>query len=625
MKNINNNQNLNFTQVKDILAQQAITIAAKEQLSSAQPSSNLHKVEQLLNETEEAVKILKLRQHIPFASSEDIEHLITKAEKGLILTPDDLEKVAEFLRVNRLLQRFLARHEQLAPLLNAYVQDMTLLPDIEDAIYTTIEHGQVRDEADRELAKMRRDLKKSVTELKTALNHFLTSKPNQKMIRDAMIVEKEGYATIPIKANYKNQLSGTIVAVSNGGQTVYFQPAKVVRLNQQITNLKAQIRNLELAILGALTAKIYDVKDDIKRNIELITLLDMIFARGKFAQKYNCIRPKINRENSLVLRAVRHPLIINPVPLTLELTQENSVLMITGPNAGGKTVALKTTGLMILMTELGLFLPSDKPCDIPLMDDVFTLIGDHQDLDNSLSTFSAEMKDIAMITKYAQFHSLVLLDELGTGTDPNEGSALAIGILQELYLRGCLIMTTTHYSSIKDFAKQHDGFITAAMDFDLKNLQPTYKLKIGSIGNSRALWIAKKSGIPENVLHQAEAILAGNNLPLSLKKRFVHQRKNKSNLVVKKEFHKGDIVYATNLKEEGIFYKYLPTQNAAKIFVAKEFVEVPLRRLQLRRLAKDLYPKGYNLDLLFVKDWQDYKFNRDLDRGSKKAYKKLKH
>src|SRR5699024_1770286 len=278
---------------------------------------------------------------------------------------------------------------------------------------------------------------------------------------------------------------------------------KVVRLNQQITNLKAQIRNLELAILGALTAKIYDVKDDIKRNIELITLLDMIFARGKFAQKYNCIRPKINRENSLVLRAVRHPLIINPVPLTLELTQENSVLM-------------------ILMTELGLFLPSDKPCDIPLMDDVFTLIGDHQDLDNSLSTFSAEMKDIAMITKYAQFHSLVLLDELGTGTDPNEGSALAIGILQELYLRGCLIMATTHYSSIKDFAKQHDGFITAAMDFDLKNLQPTYKLKIGSIGNSRALWIAKKSGIPENVLHQAEAILAGNNLPLSLKKRFVH-------------------------------------------------------------------------------------------------------
>lgn len=279
MKNINNNQNLNFTQVKDILAQQAITIAAKEQLSSAQPSSNLHKVEQLLNETEEAVKILKLRQHIPFASSEDIEHLITKAEKGLILTPDDLEKVAEFLRVNRLLQRFLARHEQLAPLLNAYVQDMTLLPDIEDAIYTTIEHGQVRDEADRELAKMRRNLKKSVTELKTALNHFLTSKPNQKMIRDAMIVEKEGYATIPIKANYKNQLSGTIVAVSNGGQTVYFQPAKVVRLNQQISNLKAQIRNLELAILGALTAKIYDVKDDIKRNIELITLLDMIFAR----------------------------------------------------------------------------------------------------------------------------------------------------------------------------------------------------------------------------------------------------------------------------------------------------------------------------------------------------------
>lgn len=375
--------------------------------------------------------------------------------------------------------------------------------------------------------------------------------------------------------------------------------------------------------MGTLTAQIYNVKDDIKHNIELITLLDMILARGKFAQKYNCSRPKINRENLFALRAVRHPLLTNPVPLTLELNQKNSVLMITGPNAGGKTVALKTAGLMILMTELGLFLPSDESCDIPLMDNVFTLIGDHQDLDNSLSTFSAEMKDIATINKYAQLHSLVLLDELGTGTDPNEGSALAIGILQELYLRGCLIIATTHYGSIKDFAKQHEGFITAAMDFDLKSLQPTYKLKIGSIGNSRALWIAKRSGISKNILRHAEAILADDYLPLTTKKHFFHQRENKTSLG-KDEFHKGDVIYASNIKQEGIFYKYLPTKNAAKVFIAKEFVEVPLKRLQLKRLAKDLYPEGYDLNLLFVKDWQNYKFNRDLDRGSKKAYKKLK-
>ncbi|CCI85521.1 DNA mismatch repair protein [Lactobacillus pasteurii DSM 23907 = CRBIP 24.76] len=612
---------LDFARIKSLLADYAKTNKAKENIMKKQAANNPAYVEQLLIETQQAIAVIETGQHMPFVDSEAIDPILLKAQKGLLLSADELEKVADYLRVMTLLKRFFKRLESEAPLLSSYVQSLIELPKLEEAIYDSIEHGIVADRADRDLARLRKQLTQDQTAIREGLNHFLTNKKYKTMIQDPLIVEKNGVLTIPMKANYKNQLNGQIVASSSGGKTVYWQPSKMVNLNAEIATLKMQITNIEYAILGALTAQVFENSRDINENIAAITAIDEIMARARYSQSYDGKKPVLNHENSLELNAVRHPLLVNPVPLTVKLDQERAVLMITGPNAGGKTVALKTIGLMVLMTELGLFLPSQKPCKIPVMDQVCTLIGDHQSIDNSLSTFSAEMKQIADIISGATARSLILLDELGTGTDPNEGSAIAIGVLQELYLRGCLIVATTHYSAIKDFALKHEAFMTAEMDFDPATLSPTYRLILNRVGDSRALWIAKKVGLSDRVLHLAENYLERDEFPLAHKQVKLKEKpaaKQKPKLVL----HKGDVVYISSIKKEGIFHSLDGQQ--AKVFVDKKFDLYPVRRLQLRRLAKDLYPEGYNLDLLFVENWQDYKFDKDLARGSKKAYKKLR-
>ena len=331
---------------------------------------------------------------------------------------------------------------------------------------------------------------------------------------------------------------------------------------------------------------------------------------------------------------MRHPLLSNPVPLSLNLDSSKRGLIITGPNAGGKTVTLKTAGLAIAMAEFGLFLPSSGICSIPVMTAIYTSIGDHQDLDNSLSTFSAEMKQMSYIVQHATKYSLILLDELGSGTDPNEGAALAIALLQTLQLKGSLILATTHYSAIKDYStkmigdetytapSRHPTFITAAMDFDLKTLEPTYKLLLHQIGTSRALWIAEKNGMPQKVLMEANNFLNTGSFPLNQSQiKFKnHSKKIKSTI----SFEKGDRLKVPEYEQDVLFYQNSDLANQIIIFVNKTFKTIPIKGAKLVRKAKDLYPEGYNLDLLFIQDWKEYKLNRDLNRGSKKAWKKLK-
>lgn len=615
------NNELDFEKILEQVANYAVTKTAKKAILETKPSSNFQKVTQLLAETEQATNILDSGQHMPFIGSEDIDHLFQKIDKGLILKPNEFEKIADFLRILTLLQRFFKRNFELAPMLNSYAQGLVLFSDLENEIYQTIEHDQVSDRVSNDLLRMRRESRELDDRIKDGLNQFITSKKYASMLQDSLIIIRNNHYTIPIKSSFKNQISGQIYGSSNNKTTVYIEPAKIASLNQRKALLQSQIESLELTILGNLTAKIYDQLIILRQNLEIILELDKIMARAKYAHHLNAVKPAINRQNELILNQVRHPLIENAVPLSLELNQSNSVLMITGPNAGGKTVTLKTIGLMILMTESGLFLPG-KESNIPLVDNVFVLIGDYQSIDNSLSTFSAEMSHISKICQKAQIRSLILLDELGTGTDPNEGSAIAIGVLQELYLRGCLVVGTTHYSMIKDFAVNHDEFLTAEMDFDVETLKPTYRLILNRVGDSRALWIAEKSGMSKTIIKNAKRIMDGHSYPYKIKKQKITVKKDKEKQAPK--FHKGDIVYAGNLGREGIFYEQKFGTDQIILFIDKEFRMIPMKRAKLRRKAIDLYPKGYNLDQLFIKDWQEYKFNKDLDRGSKKAYKKLK-
>lgn len=614
-----NKDELGFNRVKELVANHAITPEAKKAIIAMQPKTSINAVTQLLNETAEMLGILRQGKHIPFVSSDSLKPILQKVNKGLILSVDELEKVADFIRVNRLLKRFLSK--QGTPILNSYAEEIGILDNLEEAIYQKIEHGQVSNNADKDLAKLRIQVKKLNHDIKDSLQHFLTGKKYQIALQDKLVVEKAGHFTLPVKASYRNLFPGQIIDVSNHGKTVYIEPNKAAKLIEQKGKFQSQITAIEFQILGMLTAEVFENLPTIKQNMQIIIAIDVILARAKYSLIVAGVRPDLNAENRLILNCMRHPLLTNPIPLSVKIGQPTRGLIITGPNAGGKTITIKTIALSVLMAELGLFLPA-KRCDIPICDHVFSLIGDQQDIDNSLSTFSGEMVKIAQIVKQAQKYSLIVLDELGSGTDPNEGSALAVAVLQELQLRGCLVIATTHYSTIKDFSVKSPAFMTASMDFDLEKLQPTYRLIMNQAGESRALWIAKRSGMSDPVLASAKKILETGEFPL--KESSVTFKKEIDRKDTKKlKLHKGDIVFVGNLNKEAIFYQKAKTVNKIIVFVDRDFLEVPIKRVKLRRKAQDLYPAGYNLDLLFVKDWQQYKLNKDLDRGSKKAWKKF--
>lgn len=619
---MNNIDEIEFSRIRKLVAHYAVSPEAKDALLTQSLATKLVKVNALLDETTEILWILDHGLHIPFINSDAFTPILNKVKKGFILNPAELEQVADFIRVTRLLVRFFDKQRNNAPIIASYCDTLTILDKLENDIYVAIERGQVSNNADKDLARLRQRSSKLSTNIHDNLQQYLQSKKHQTMLQDYQIIQKDNHYTLPVKASFKHTFGGNIIDQSNNGNTVFIEPTKIARLAQEKAAIENQIYLIETQILGNLSAKVYEELSQFEANLNTIIELDCILARAKYSQSINGKRPTLNEQNQLKLQEMRHPLLSAPVPLSLNLDSNKRGLIITGPNAGGKTITLKTVGLAIAMTEFGLFLPSTSPCSIPIMAEIYTSIGDHQDLDNSLSTFSAEMKEMSYIVKHATKNSLILLDELGSGTDPNEGAALAIAILQMLQLKGCLILATTHYSAIKDYSTKHSAFITAAMDFDLDTLKPTYSLLLNQIGASRALWIAEKSGMPQNVLIAANDFLNTGKFPLKQSniKFKIEQKKTKSTI----SFKKGDRIKVPKYKQEVLFYQNSDRANQITIFVNKTFETVPIKGARLVRKAEELYPAGYNLDLLFVQNWQDYKLKKDLDRGSKKAWKKLK-
>ncbi len=602
---MNNTDEIEFSRVRKLVAHYAVSPEAKEKILAQRLANKLVKANALLDETEEMVWILDHGLHIPFINSDAFTPIINKVKKGYILKPRELEQVADFIRVTRLLVRFFDKQRSNVPIMASYCDSLTILDKLEEVIYRDIERGEVSDRADKDLTKLRQRSSKLNTTIKETLQKYLQTKKYQSMLQDFQIIQKDNHYTLPVKTSFKHTFGGNIIDQSNNGTTVFIEPTKIIHLTQEKTTVENQIYLIESQILGNLTAKIYNELTHFEANLTVIVDLDCILARAKYSHAIGGKRPILNEQNELQLNGMKHPLLSNPVPLSLKLDPTKHGLIITGPNAGGKTVTLKTVGLATAMTEFGLFLPSAAPCSIPLMTEIYTSIGDHQDLDNSLSTFSAEMKKMAEIVQKATPSSLILLDELGSGTDPNEGAALAIAILQTL-----------------DYSTKNPAFITAAMDFDLQTLHPTYKLLLNQVGASRALWIAEKSGMPENVLSEAKDFLNTGIFPLKQANlKFKNKPKKIKSLP---SFKKGDRIKVPKYHQEVLFYENADIANQIVVFVNRTFETVPLKGAKLVRKAEELYPAGYNLDLLFVQDWQEYKLNKDLDRGSKKAWKKLK-
>ncbi|EEM10449.1 DNA mismatch repair protein [Bacillus pseudomycoides] len=428
-----------------------------------------------------------------------------------------------------------------------------------------------------------------------------------------------------MKASYKNQVAGTIVEVSSKGSTVFIEPNTVTKLNVELASLKAEEAMEEYQILATLSGMILEDIYNIKINMELISQYDMVFAKAKFSKHIGGIEPKLNDYGYVKLVHCKHPLLAGEVvPLHFEIGPNYRSLIITGPNAGGKTIVLKTIGLLTLATMSGLHIAGDKETEIAVFENIFVDIGDNQSIENALSTFSSHMKNLSEIMRVSNNNTLLLFDEIGSGTEPNEGAALAISILEEFYHMGCTTVATTHYGEIKRFSEMHSDFMNAAMQFNSETLEPMYKLMIGKSGESNALWISRKMNVRENVLQRAKGYMENKEYRLE---RVNESRLRKPKIVKEKaeekdEYKKGDRVKLLDYDDFGIVYKEKDNFFNIVVFYNAQFIEVNVKRISLEVQAKELYPEGYDLDTLFV-DYKERKMQHDIERGSKKALRKI--
>ncbi len=496
---------LQFNNVQEEVQAKAIGNYSKIRIGELSPQTNLATVKVWQQETQEARLILDSNQHVPFMGLSRIDSLMAQVQKGMILAPDDLIEYADFLRSSRMIDKFFEKNQYQTPLLYQYSKSLPSLLEIEEEIYQKIQHQKVSDAASSNLRKVRKQIRENEKEIQDKLTRFLKNSSNKEMIQDGIIVQKDGHYTVPIKMSYKNKVAGNMIEQSNKGTTVFVEPAAVAKLNEQLIMLKAEEVAQEYQILAELTGYLAEKETIIEFIMETITAFDIIFARAKYSREINGITPKVNKNEVIHIKKGIHPFLPKgAVPLDFTLGEGHRGLVITGANAGGKTVVLKTVGLLTLMTMFGIQIPVQEGTDIAVFDEVFVDIGDQQSMENALSTFSGHMDSIASILNKVKRHSLVLLDEIGSGTEPNEGAALAIAIMEALYAKGALVVTTTHYGEIKRFAEEHEDFIPAAMEFDRESLTPKFILHLGESGDSQALWIAKKVNMASNLIKQAQ-------------------------------------------------------------------------------------------------------------------------
>lgn len=464
-------------------------------------------IKEELRSTTEAVDLIVRKGPLPTGGLYDIREALLLAKKGGSLTMRQLLEVQNVLGISSEVVAFM--HDDALPelkyigeMVDLIVEFTALEKEISRCILT---EDEMADNASPKLKDIRRSIHQQNQAIKNKLSRIITSSSNKTYLQDAIVTMRDGRYVIPVKQEYRSLFPGMVHDQSKGGATLFIEPQGVVELNNKLHELEVE-EQLEIArILAELSSRVAEHYREIRSNLELLTKLDFIMAKGKLSCKMHASEPKIDTDGELRLISARHPLIEykKAVPVDIRLGGNYRTLIITGPNTGGKTVSLKTAGLLVMMAQSGLHIPASHASTLPIFGEVFADIGDEQSIEQSLSTFSSHMKNIVSIIDKASYDSLVLVDELGAGTDPTEGAALAIAILERFYDSGALTMATTHYNELKKYALATSGVENAAMEFDVETLTPTYRLLIGVPGKSNAFEISKKLGLSESVIERA--------------------------------------------------------------------------------------------------------------------------
>lgn len=501
---------LEYNKITEMLSAQAASSKAGKNLKRLRPMTDISSIREALAETGEAVDVIVRKGNIPLGQPYDIEESLTFARKGGSLTMRQLLQILYNLKVASNIITFLKSDLPPLPVIDGIREVIATFPRLAENIDRCIlSEDEMADSASPELKNIRRSIARQNDAIRNRLNNILNSADNRTYLQDSIVTIRDGRYVIPVKAEHRSRFAGIIHDQSATGATLFIEP-------QVIVNMNNELRELELAeqveidrILAELSSAVAEHFSEIMNNQKLLIQLDMMFAKGKLAVKMQAEMPEISDGRLMVLKEARHPLIDagKAVPIDVSIGGSYSTLVVTGPNTGGKTVTLKTAGLLVMMAQSGLHIPAAGTSIIPVFKNVFADIGDEQSIEQSLSTFSSHMSNIVDILKEVDHQSLVLLDELGAGTDPTEGAALAISVLEKLKAYGACTIATTHYNELKKYALSTEGVENGSMEFDVKTLSPTYRLLTGIPGKSNAFEISRKLGLSEEIIDRASQLL----------------------------------------------------------------------------------------------------------------------
>ncbi|MFQ5602793.1 MAG: endonuclease MutS2 [bacterium] len=558
-------QILEFDKILTHIKTYAISNMAKSQIEHTELMLEKRQIQTALNEVAELRSLLDTDSAFPLQQIWDIRDSLEMASvAGHYLNCEALVQIAQNMITCRKVKSFIQNRKESCPNLKRHIDNIILLKDVEKMIAEKIdfELRLVKDSASANLNKIRKNIARAEQNVRRTVDKLFRSYSQQGILQEDIITLKDGRLVLPVKWENKGKVQGLVHDQSASGATLFIEPYAAVEINNEIRRLRGEESQEVERILRDLTVLVSANLEAVIQNLSVLVTFDGIQARAKFSQKLNCVQPALNEQNTLEISKGKHPLLLlrnendkTVQPLDMKIPANIHTLVITGPNAGGKTVALKTVGLFSLMVQSGIPIPADADTQMPIFRAIFADIGDFQSIEQDLSTFSSRMKKMQDILEYADSRSLVLVDEIGVGTDPEEGSALAIAFLEELTRRGCLCIVTTHQSALKEFAFNTDRVENGSMEFETGSLQPTYKFKMGIPGSSYALEIASRLGISQKLLHRSKELIGAEKnslerLILDLEKKMQETNKLSQELQIEKTRLQGlNNLYSDKLKK----------------------------------------------------------------------------
>lgn len=623
--NLQSLNTLEYEIIKEELRRHAVSYVGKKTVSELMPMTDLRAIHRAMEETAEAKELLEKGSSVPIPSLDGIERIMSLMGTGYLYSEEDFTAVATFLNSCSQLRKYMASKEQIAPRIGSYASSIMELNHVREEINRCIRFGSIDDGASKGLERVRKRITVAKERLHKKIEGIMSR--HQSILQDNIYSLRDGRYVIPVKREYHKQLKGVVLDQSTSGQTVFIEPYEIASLQVELDLLLGEEAREESVILSMLTCLVEQEQAALRLNIEVTGTYDFIFAKAKYARSIGAIATTLNERGFLRMNGGRHPMLKGMIPVSLEIGKGYRSLIVTGPNTGGKTVVLKTLGLLTLMVQSGLLVPVEEGSEFNIFTDVISVIGDGQSLAQSLSTFSAQMKSIEGMLRDASRGVLLLIDELAAGTDPGEGIALSIAILEELSRKGANIIVTTHFNELKAFASATPGFQNARMEFDKETLQPLYRLTIGEAGESYALQIAKKLGIQDTVIQRSWDIVEAQRRRLQqgsgepwesifnkheekeIGSETITESEEEAGQKVVREssgskeqivtYEVGDAVIVTSMGRTGIVYEKRDNLGRVGVMIQKQKMKINHKRLKPYLSKDELYPDDYDFDIIF--------------------------